>query len=123
MAKILIVDDEDSVCSLLRKLFEPEGYEVFTETDALKVLELLKEERPDCVLLDVKMPNMNGIELLAKIKEVDRNIAVIMITGYGNLESAIESMKLGTFDYITKPFDLEFIKGLVRRSLQAKEKK
>ncbi len=123
MAKLMVIDDEQGVCDLLKKLFEPEGYEVKTESDAIKALECVEKERPDLILLDIKMPKIDGIEVLSKIKSTNKNIAVIMITGYGNLESAMESMKLGAYDYITKPFDLEFIKNLVKRALESGGKK
>lgn len=119
MAKIMVIDDEQGVCDLLRKVFEPEGYEVKTEIDPVKALELVEKEKPNCILLDIKMPKIDGIELLSKIKQFNKDISVIMITGYGNLESAMESMKLGAYDYITKPFDLEFIKNMVKRCLES----
>ncbi|MBU1998997.1 MAG: response regulator [Candidatus Omnitrophica bacterium] len=121
MAKLMVIDDESSICSLLCKVFEPEGYEVVTEIDPVKALERFKKEKPDCLLLDIKMPKVDGIEILSAVKEIDASIAVIMITGYGNLENAMESMKLGAYDYITKPFDLDFIKMVVKRSLGNKQ--
>ncbi len=118
MAKIMVIDDEQSVCDLMRKLLEPEGFQVITETDAMKSLIVANQEKPDCVLLDIKMPKLDGVEVLSKIKSANKDVQVIMITGYGNLENAMESMKLGAFDYITKPFDLEFLKNLVQRALE-----
>lgn len=116
--KIIIIDDEPSVCDILKKLFTKEGYKVTAETDAEKGMDAVKKEKPDCLLLDIKMPKVDGIDLLAKIKKFDPSIIVIMITGYGTLESAMESMKLGAFDYITKPFDMDYIKSLVMKSLE-----
>ena len=123
MPKIMVVDDEESVCLLLRKLFEGEGYKVITETDPIKAIELVKVDRPDCMLLDIKMPRKEGVEVLACVKEFDKSIEVIMITGYSSIENAMESMKLGAFDYITKPFDLNFVKDLVKRSLSSENKR
>lgn len=116
--KIIVIDDEQGICDLLKRIFESEGYEIKTETDPLKGIQLAEEDNPDCVLLDIKMPAMDGIDVLSKIKDYNKNIGVIMITGYGNIESAMESMKLGAYDYITKPFDIDFIKNLVKRCLE-----
>ncbi len=120
MAKsIMIIDDERGVCDILSRLFSDEGYEVSHSTNPLEGIELVKKGKPDCVLLDIKMPHMDGIDVLAKLKGFDKDLKVIMITGFGNLETAMESMKLGAADYITKPFDLEVIKRLVKKVIEA----
>lgn len=118
--KVLIIDDEESVCDILKKLFVREGYKALSETDPKTALEVFKKEKPDCVLLDIKMPGKDGLELLREIKAIEENTGIIIITGYGTLENAIESVKLGAFDYITKPFDLEYIKDLVENCLKKK---
>lgn len=122
MSKIAVVDDEMSVCEVLRTLFENAGDEVVIETDAEKAIEMLLRERPDCILLDIKMPKLDGVELLSRIKDLNLEAGVIMITGYGNLESAMESMRLGAFDYVTKPFNLKSIEDTVRRCIAASSK-
>ena len=119
--KIVVIDDEQGVTELLQKVFTMDGYIVRTENYSEKGLELVKNEKPDIVLLDIKMPNIDGIEVLSRIKETEKDVIVIMITGYGSLETAMESMKSGAFDYITKPFDINFIKELVARSLESKK--
>ena len=106
----------------MKKLFEPAGYNVITECDPVNAVTLADKERPDCVLLDIKMPKVDGMEVLSRIKGIDKSISVIMITGYGNIQTAMESMKLGAYDYITKPFDLEFLKTMVKRCLETKRK-
>jgi DNA-binding NtrC family response regulator len=116
--KVMIIDDEQSVCELLTQVLTKANYSASSETDPIKAIEHIYKDKPDCILLDIKMPKISGVELLAKIKEFDASIKVIMITGYGNLENAMESMKLGAFDYITKPFDLEFIRTVVANSLK-----
>ncbi len=116
--KLMIIDDEQSVCTLLTRVFAPEGYEVTSETDCEKALETIKNNRPDCVLLDIKMPKMDGVDMLTAIAKMYKDVAVIMITAYGNLETAMESMKLGAYDYITKPFDLDFIKTVVKSAMK-----
>jgi two-component system, NtrC family, response regulator AtoC len=115
---ILIVDDEQGVCDLLTRLFEREGYVVEHTTDSLKAADLVKSLKPNCLLLDVIMPKIAGVEVLASVRLVHPEIKVIMITGHGNLETAMESMKLGAYDYVTKPFDLAFIKELVARAVK-----
>lgn len=121
--KIVIIDDEAGICEVLARTFESEGYEVKSETDALKGLELVEKEKPDCVLLDVKMPEIDGVSALARIKEKNKDIVVIMITAYGTFESAMESINKGAYDYIAKPFDFDYMKKLVARSLAANTKK
>lgn len=121
MSKILIIDDEQSIGELLTRVLKDE-HEVKAIQDAGEALKIIESYKPDCVLLDIKMPKIDGMEILTKIKSADVNIGVIMITGYGNLQTAMESMKLGAFDYITKPFDLDFIKGLVNRCLESLKK-
>ena len=116
--KIMIVDDEQGICDLLNRLFSGKDYDVTTQTEVLKAVEQIKTNRPDCILLDIKMPKMDGIEFLSFVKSIDENIKVIMITGHGNLETAMEAMKLGAYDYITKPFDIEFISNLVLQALK-----
>lgn len=114
---IVVIDDEAGICDILKKLLEPDGYGVFTSCDPEEGIKVVEEKRPDCVLLDIKMPKLDGIDVLTRIKGFDQNIAVVMITGYGTLESAMESMKIGAFDYITKPFDLDYVKNVVERAI------
>lgn len=118
--KIMVIDDESGVCDILKRVLEKEKFSVIVSNDPEEAIEAVYKEKPECVLLDIKMPKMDGIDVLSKIKSFDQNIKVIMITGYGNIENAMESMKLGAYDYITKPFDLEFIKNLVTRALGSK---
>ncbi len=122
-AKIMVIDDEPAVCEMLRKFFGQFDYEVMVESEPEKALQRVKDFNPECILMDIKMPRFGGVDLLARIKEHNPSIGVIMITGYGELQTAMESMKLGAFDYITKPFDLNFIKNLVAACLQAGGKK
>lgn len=115
--KIMVIDDEYSVCDILSKLLSKE-YDVVTSSDPIEALTIIGRSSPDCVILDIKMPKMDGIDVLTKIKEQDPKIEVIMITGYGTLETSMEAMKLGAYDYITKPFDLDYVKNLVKRALE-----
>lgn len=121
--KIVVIDDETGVTELMKRTFEDNDYEIRCENDSVKGLELIQKTNPDVVLLDIKMPAMDGMEILSHIKDFNSKINVIMITGYGSLESAMEAMKMGAYDYITKPFDLNFVKELVMRSLEEKIEK
>lgn len=104
---ILIVDDEQNVTKLLEKVFLRADYITYTACSAVKAIEIIECHAVDIVITDLKMPMMNGIELLKKIKEIDSSIKVIMITAFATVETAVETLKLGASDYITKPFDID----------------
>jgi len=115
---ILVVDDEKEICTVLSDNLSQEGYRVLTAYNGKKALELVKKEKPDLVLLDIRMPEMDGIEVLRRIKKMKKEIVVIMLTAYGTLETARKAMKLGAYDYITKPFDLFSLKSIVKEGLK-----
>ena len=119
--KILIVDDEKDTCEILAEILSDEGYETFSARSGRSALVKVEKEKPDLVLLDIKMPQMDGIEGLERIKKIDKGIAVIMITAYGALNTARGAMRLGAYDYITKPFDVNLIKGIVKEALSGRE--
>ena len=118
MSKILIVDNDEGLVHFLTRLFVKQGYEVASRTDGLSGLELLKSEAFDLILLDYKMPGLNGLQTLAEIKRAQLKTPVIVMTAYGTTETAIEAMKLGAYDYLLKPFDSE---GLRRMAADAIE--
>ena len=118
MDTILIVDDEKNYLVILEALLAPEGYEVITEVNALNALRLLKETDFDLVITDMKMPKMDGIELLDEVKKIDSELPVIIMTAYGTIEMAVEAMKKRAYDYITKPFRNEELKQTVRKALE-----
>ncbi len=113
---ILIVDDERTLARSIKLFLAEQGYETEVAENADKALDLLDRLRPDLVFLDVCLPGMSGIDLLKRIKEFDRNIAVIMMTAYGSIEGAVEAVKLGAFDYIKKPVDLDELKLMADRA-------
>lgn len=104
---ILIVDDEKNVTKLLDKVFKKEGYVTHIASSGKEALDILNEHYVDVVVTDIKMPEMNGIELLSEIKKIDSSINVILITAFATVETAIEALKMGAKDYIVKPFKLE----------------
>jgi DNA-binding NtrC family response regulator len=114
---ILIVDDEKDLCTILSDSLSRDRYRVVTAFNGKMGLQLVKKEKPDLILLDIKMPGMDGIEVLRKIKKMKKEIVVIMFTAYGTLETARKAMKLGAYDYVTKPIDLFFLKSLVKEVL------
>lgn len=117
MNKILVIDDEEHMCWALEKGLRQEGYQVFTATRGSQGLDIIREETPSLVILDLKMPEMNGLEVLIKAKDMLPKLPVIMITAHGTIDTAIEAMKLGATDYITKPFDLDELKLVVKQAL------
>lgn len=112
--KILAIDDEQNIRHLIESEFALEGYEVKTAKDGYEGLRLLDSQTFDVVLLDVRLPRMNGIEVLRRLKKKSASTEVLMITGYGDIKTAVESLKLGAREYITKPFKLDELLGLVK---------
>jgi DNA-binding NtrC family response regulator len=104
---ILVVDDELSIRESLRGWLQQDGYEVETAADGVSALAKIQENHFDIMLIDVKMPQMDGITVLKRLKENDTDTAVVMMTAYGAIQDAVEAMKLGAYDYLLKPFDLE----------------
>ena len=118
MDTILIVDDEKNYLLVLEALLGPEGYEILTCDNAKESLRLIRESDLDLVITDMKMPGMNGIELLEECKKVKPHLPVIMMTAYGTIELAVEAMKKQAYDYITKPFQNEELKLTVKKALK-----
>jgi len=117
--KILVIDDEKLIRWTLEQHLVKEGYEVVTADSAEKGLAFINEEAPDLVLLDNRLPEMTGLELLEMLNVPERGLMVIMITAYGLVETAVKAMKLGAYDYISKPFNLEEITFVIRKALEA----
>ncbi|MCP4268124.1 MAG: sigma-54-dependent Fis family transcriptional regulator [Candidatus Brocadiaceae bacterium] len=114
---ILVVDDEDTIRFCLQEALEVEGYKVYTEENGENSLKLIKKVIPDLIVLDLKMPGMNGLDLLREIKSHDQNILVILLTGHATVDTAVNAMKAGAFDYLQKPFKMDHIKVVVERAL------
>lgn len=117
--RVLIVDDEVDLRTLLGDVLQVAGYEVSTAGDGLEALEILKTEEFDAALLDVQMPNMNGIQVLRHITEHYPKMKSIVLTGYADLNHAAEARRYGAVDFISKPYTLEDIVGALERSLPA----
>jgi DNA-binding NtrC family response regulator len=120
---ILIVDDEKIVRESLFHWFEDEGYEIDTAEDAEKALQKFEKGKFDLILLDMKMPGMSGLELLPKLKQIDSDCFVILITAFASVPSAIQALKDGAYDYVTKPVDPDELSHLVENALEQKNLK
>ncbi|MBN1755440.1 hybrid sensor histidine kinase/response regulator [bacterium] len=116
--KILIIDDEQAMREGCRQIFNKEGYQVDSAKDGLEGLEKLRFLSPDLVLVDLKMPKMGGMEVLEKIREFDPDIVPIVITGYASIESAVEAMQKGAYDFLPKPFSPEELRLITRRAIE-----
>jgi len=119
--KILVIDDDESLRRILEYNLAQEGYAVLSAASGEQGLELLKREGADLVVTDVRMPGMNGLQLLEGVRKVDPNIQVIIITAFGTIEMAVEAMKVGAFHYISKPFNRDELKLTIKKALQLKE--
>ena len=120
--RILIVDDEQMICALLLEILGEQGYICETAENANKALEMLKSDPFDIALIDIKMPGLSGMDLLSAIHKSYRTTSVIMITAVNDINTAVEAIKNGASDYITKPFRVEEIRSRIRTVLKDKEK-
>jgi two-component system, NtrC family, nitrogen regulation response regulator NtrX len=117
MAKILVIDDEKSIRNTLKEVLEYEKHEIDLSSDGNEGLDLFRSDKYDVVLLDIKMPGMDGIEVLEKITAESQDIPVIMISGHGNIDTAVEAIKKGAYDFIEKPLDLNRLLITIRNAL------
>lgn len=117
MPKILVIDDESSIRNTLKDILEYENYETVLAEDGFEALEKMDQGPFDVILCDVKMPKMDGIELLDKIKELDPDATVVMISGHGTIDTAVEAIKKGAFDFIAKPLDLNRLLITIRNAM------
>lgn len=115
-AKILVVDDEQGVRESLRMILK-DKYEVITEEDPIKAVERIHKGDIDIVALDIKMPNVSGVDLLHNIKKSSPDVEVFLITGFPSVSTAIEAIQYGAYDYVVKPFDRDAVLNVVRRGL------
>jgi DNA-binding NtrC family response regulator len=116
--RILVVDDERGLCAGIQEALRREGYTVDAATDPFQALQLSQERLYNLVLTDIKMPRLGGLELFAKIREKSRDTLFILMTAYGTVESAVEAMKQGAYDYLSKPLDLQRLRAIVMKALE-----
>jgi len=123
MEKILIIDDEKSILDLLKVVFKKEGWEVKASLSAAKAIELIEKEDFDLLISDIKMPQMSGMEILKRVKKMQPDIPVVMITAYGSIKQAVEALKAGAIDYVVKPFEIDELKIIVSHGLEQRKLK
>jgi len=121
VARILVVDDQDTIRHFLSKAISDEGHDVCVAASGEEALEFFSTDPPEVVVLDYKLPGMNGIKVLNKIKEIERETVVIMITAYGEISCAVKALKGGAYDYITKPVDIDHLILTIKRALESKK--
>ena len=119
--KIMVVDDEHLIRWSLEQNLKKQGYEVVTAGNGEDALRIVREEQPDLVLLDIQLPGISGMEVLEKVKEFDEETIVIMLTAYGGLETAVNAMRLGAYDYINKPFNLDELGIVIKKALETND--
>lgn len=120
-AKILVIDDEDSMCNFMEIMLSKEGYSVDTANNGIDGVDMLKDKNYDLVIADMNMPGMTGLEVLQEVKTIKSNQEFIVMTAFASVDSAIEAMKLGAADYITKPFKVDEIKLTIEKSISRHE--
>jgi two-component system response regulator AtoC len=108
---LLVVDDEPAVLTLTKRLAESEGFEAIVCTDARRALALAEERRPDLVMVDLRMPDVGGLDIIRELRKADSKAMIVLMTAFASIDSAVEAVKLGAADYLTKPFDLARLKG------------
>ena len=120
-SRILVVDDEEEIRNILGRILEQKGFEVITAPDGQQAMEKICLNTPDAVLLDERMPGLSGMDVLKKIKLIDDNLPVVLITAYANIHQAVEAMKEGAYDYIAKPFDNNEVAWITSRALSERK--
>lgn len=118
MRKILVVDDEMEICDFLKNFFQERGYEVLTALSGEDAIDVCKKEKPELVLLDIRMKGMDGIAALKHLKEIDRKQKVIMVSALDDQDKMDEASRLGACEYITKPLMLDYLESAVENNLR-----
>ena len=119
--RILVVDDERSMRELLAIVLKREGYDVSLAENGRTAMEMLEREPIDLLISDIKMPDMSGVEVLRAAKRMDQDVLGIMITAFASTETAVEAMRLGACDYLSKPFDVDLLKMKVREKIENRQ--
>jgi putative PEP-CTERM system response regulator len=118
MPSILVIEDKDSMQKMLSASLESEGYEVDAVSDGKAGVDKARDKKYDVILTDLKLPNMDGMGVLSEIKEIDPETSVILMTAYGTIETAVQAMRLGAYDFLTKPFDTDHLSVIIKRAME-----
>ena len=118
--KVLIIDDEQDLCKLFERILTDDGYSVITAYNGIDGIKRNEEHHPDIIILDLKMPKIDGIETLRNIRKTDKDVIVIVLTGYGSVETIRNSVDLNVYEYISKPFNTDVIKKVIKEAFDSK---
>ena len=118
MADVVVIDDEESICESCRQTLEDEGYRVAIAHNGIYGLKLVKELRPNVVIIDIKMPGISGLDVLVEISDIDSKIVSIVTSGYGVIDSEVESKSLGAYEFLAKPFEPEELVESVKQGIK-----
>ncbi len=118
--KILVVDDEEDTCLLLSKVLSREGHDVLIAYNGAEALEIFEREEVKLIITDMKMPKMDGISFLKKVRKTHPHIRVIIMTAYGGVESYLDAMNFGAFEYLNKPFEIKELMNIINNALDIK---
>jgi two-component system, OmpR family, response regulator len=118
--RVLVVDDDEDICLYLREFLTREGFKVTTVSKPADALLEVRQGRHQLVLLDVRLPGVDGVDLLRQLRAIDSDICVIVMTGYPSVQTAVDSMKAAAFDYLQKPFDLQELRAVMERAIREK---
>ncbi|MDE5414671.1 MAG: response regulator [Bacillaceae bacterium] len=118
--KILVVDDQYGIRVLLNEILQKDGYTMFQAANGVQALKIVEEEVPDLVLLDMKIPGMDGLEILKRIKEIKPHVDVMMMTAYGELNMINEALNLGAINHFAKPFDIDDVRNVIKENFKSK---
>src|SRR5260221_9628631 len=114
---VLIVDDEETICWGVSRLLQSEGHEASVASSAEEALAAIEQSAPDLIVMDVRLPGLDGLAAMRQLREEGNEVPIVVITAFGNLETAVGAMKAGAIDYLPKPFDLEQAATVIRRAL------
>jgi len=123
LGRVMVVDDEENIREVLSNYLDSMNYEVDTAEDGQEALNKYQKGDFDLIISDLLMPNIDGLELLKRIREIDKDVIFLMITGYPSIETAVDAIKKGAYDYITKPFHMEDVKLRIERAFEKRSLK
>src|SRR4051794_12816278 len=118
LSDILVVDDEEAVCWALQRALAREGHRAAVAASAEQAFQQVQKQKPDVIVLDVRLPGMDGLSAMARLRELTQDAPIIVITAFGNLSTAVQAVANGAFEYLTKPFDLDQALDAIARALQ-----